>query len=362
MGSDSRGELSGRRIRRLVLFAVLIGVGVTFALSISSDWARSLDALRRVRIDWFTVPLGLCVLSQVIDALRLMLVLSQLGVRIGFARAFYNSAGGSFFASITPLTAGGQPFQIYHLSSIGVPADTATNVIGSRLVEQGVTGAAITLLFAAQFPSIADRLGIGTPALYVGLGISIAATAALLVLLFKPVVIGGLARIVDRTALGSLLRRGSRGKAWASDVEAWCYKLQRSVRELWSQKPWIMIVDTILGMANTALHACGILYTLNAVTGGRIPFVAVAVIYVLIWQVLLCVPTPGASGGAEGAFALAYSGVSGGLGPAVVAVVAWRMGSYYALLVFDGIVYALLRRTCRGRGFPGLGAQIRQKA
>jgi hypothetical protein len=65
------------------------------------------------------------------------------------------------------------------------------------------------------------------------------------------------------------------------------------------------------------------------------------------------IPTPGASRGVEGAFALVYSGMTGTLGPTVIAVFVWRFATY-CLLPFDGLINALLGRKANG-GPRGLG-------
>ena len=132
LGFDLRERSSRRRVLRFVLIAVILSFSVNAVLSIFIDRAQLLRALRNVRVIYFAVPLLLFIASYVVDSFRLMLVVSQFRIRLSFVQAFYNSAVGSFFTNITPMTAGGQPFQIYHLSSIGVPVATSTNVIMSR--------------------------------------------------------------------------------------------------------------------------------------------------------------------------------------------------------------------------------------
>ena len=76
--------------------------------------------------------------------------------------------------------------------------------------------------------------------------------------------------------------------------------------------------------------------------GVKLSFLAVVITYVILWQVVFYVPTPGASGSVEGAFALVYAGMTSALGSTVVAIFVWRFATYYLLLLFDGLVYAVL--------------------
>jgi uncharacterized membrane protein YbhN (UPF0104 family) len=113
---------------------------------------------------------------------------------------------------------------------------------------------------------------------------------------------------------------------------------------LWVEKTWAMVLDIFMGVVNIALHSYSLMFVLEGVVGVHLSFVAVAISYVILWQVVFYVPTPGASGGVEGAFALVYSGMTGALGPTVVAIFVWRFATYYLLLLFDGLVYVILGR------------------
>ena len=87
------------------------------------------------------------------------------------------------------------------------------------------------------------------------------------------------------------------------------------------------------------------MFVLEGVVGVKLSFVAVVITYVILWQVVFYVPTPGASGSVEGAFAAVYGGMTGNIGSTVVAIFVWRFASFYLLLLFDGLVYAILGRS-----------------
>lgn len=344
LGFDLREKSSMRRVLRWVLLAVILGFGVNAFLSLFMDRQQFLRSLANVRIIYFAVPLALFVASHVVDSMRLMLVVSQFKIRLTFWQAFYNSAVGTFFLNITPMSAGGQPFQIYHLSSVGVPAETATNVIMSRFVEQAVTSLCISLFFLTQISWIASTLRMGSLLMYVALSISLCATLLLVMLLIRPHFIGRLAIRLEDTGLGRLVGRVSGVHGWAPKLLRWSHRLRANVRMLWSEKTWVMVVDTLGGVVNIALHAWSLQFVLEGVVGLKLSFVAVAITYVILWQVVFYVPTPGASGGVEGAFALVYSGMTGALGSTIIAILVWRIATYYLLLLFDGVVYAVLGR------------------
>ena len=354
-GYDLRERSSLRRVLRFALIAVILGFGVNAFLSLFMDRQQFLHSLANVRMVYFVIPLALFVASHVVDSLRLMLVVSQLRFRLTFWQAFYNSAVGTFFLNITPMSAGGQPFQIYHLSTVGVPAETATNVIMSRFVEQAVTSLCISLFFLTQIGWIASTLRMGRLLVYVALGVSLCATTLLVMLLIRPHFIGRLAVRLEHTALGRLVGRVSRVHGWAPKLLRWSHRLRANVRMLWSEKTWVMVLDILGGLTNIVLHSWSLQLVLEGVVGVKLSFVAVAITYVILWQVVTYVPTPGASGGVEGAFALVYAGMTSALGPTIIAIFVWRIASYYLLLLFDGLVYAVLGRLSNlgARRIPG---------
>jgi uncharacterized protein (TIRG00374 family) len=342
LGFDLHQRSSMRIVLRFGLIAVILGFGVNAFLSLFMDKQQFLHSLGNVRLIYFAVPLLLFITSHVVDSLRLMLVVSQFKIRLTFVQAFYNSAVGTFFTNITPMTAGGQPFQIYHLNSVGVPAATSTNVIMSRFVEQAMTSLCISLLFLTQISLIASTLGMGRTLMYVALAISLSATMLLLMLLIRPHFIGRVAIRLERTALGRLVGRISRQHNWAPKLHRWSHRLRDNVRMLWSEKTWVMVLDILGGVVNILLHAYSLQFVLEGVVGMKLNFLAVMITYVILWQVVFYVPTPGASGGVEGAFALVYSGMTNALGPTIIAIFVWRLATFYMLLLFDGLVYAVL--------------------
>ena len=344
---DLHTRATTRRILRFVLIAVIIGLGVNVLLSLLVDRGQYFASLRKVRVVYFVVPLLLFIASYAVDALRTMIVVAQFRIRIHFLQAFYNSAVGSFFLNTTPMSAGGQPFQIWHMSSIGVPLDAATNLIASRFVEQAITSVIIVLLSLTQVSWIASSLRISPLLIYGALGITLAMTGILIFFLVRPLLIGRLAVGLEKTGFGRLVARLSGRHAWGRSLHRWSHRLRTSVRTLWSKKAPAMLLDTLLGAVNIVLHAWSLHYVLQGVTGTSLPLGMVIITYVILWQIVVYVPTPGASGGVEGAFTLVYAGLTGALESTIVAIFVWRLASYYLLILFGGLVYSLLGRWTR---------------
>jgi glycosyltransferase 2 family protein len=341
---DLRNRAATRRILRLVLIALIVGIGANILLSLLAERGQYLGSLLKVRAVYIIVPLLLFIAGQALDGLRLMLVLSQFRIRIRFLSAFYNSAAGIFFLNVTPLSSGAQAFQVYHLNAIGVPLETSTNIIVSRFAEQALTSMLIVLLSLTQVPWIAASLGIDPRLIFAGLGVTLALTALVVFFLFRPHLLGRLAIALQGTALGRLVTRVSGRRSWARSLHRWSHRLRANVRLLWARKTPIMLLDMLLGLVLIVMHAWSVQFVVQGITEKTLPAAMVFITYVILWQVVIYVPTPGASGGVEGAFTLVYGSMTGSLGQTAAAILVWRFATYYLLILFDGLVYALLAR------------------
>ena len=344
LGYDTHDRSNSRRILRISGTAILIGLAVNVFITIFLDRGRIIESLRGIRLKYIAVPFLLFIAGHVVDSIRLTLVLSQFGVRTNARQAFYNSAVGTFFTNITPMAAGGQAFQIHHLRSIDVGADTATNVIMSRFVEQVMTSALILIAFVPQILSVTRSLRIGAGVIYAALGLTVVFTFCFLLLLIRPRIIGRTALVIERTAVGRLIGKVSRRRSWAPRVYRWSRSLRENVRFLWGEKLHIMLLDILLGIGVLMLHAYSLFFVLRGLASPDIHYLAVLVTYEVLWQVVFYVPTPGASGGVEGTFALVYAEMTGAPEATLISVIVWRLATYYLLILFGGLLYGLFAK------------------
>ncbi|MFP4563759.1 MAG: YbhN family protein, partial [Spirochaetia bacterium] len=159
-----------RRMVKFIIIAVVAGLVVNTIITFLMDHKKVLEIIRAVRFDYFLIPF-VCYLGwNFIDAFRLRNVTSQFGVKIPFRRCFFNSVLGTFFNNLTPMAAGGQPFQIYHLKTLGLKSKTATNVILSRFVEQAGIIVCILLISIPKIIRVAKSMRMGSVLIYIGLG------------------------------------------------------------------------------------------------------------------------------------------------------------------------------------------------
>jgi glycosyltransferase 2 family protein len=345
-----------KTILRAVIVVVIIGLLVNLLIAFLLDSQMIFQALKRVSIVLLIVPFLSYLLTYFVDSLRLRLILSQFGYKVPFADRFRNSVIGGFFSNLTPLASGGQPFQVYHLQTVGVDLKISTNIILSRFVEYVLTSLvilAVSLRYALAFTA---SIGAGRYVMYVGFAISLFFGLVFLGILVRPDILGKTVLVFEKSRIGRLVSRLIKRDGWGEAFIAWCDRLRDEVYFLWTEKLHIMLLDIVLGLVNLVLQVFSLQYVVHALTSTSIHFIKFFVTFVIANLVVYYVPTPGASGSVEGIYSLVFSGLTGHPDSTFVSVVIWRVATYYLHIFFGLVLFTLYMKkaqsTPRAAGAP----------
>ncbi len=336
---ESKSKPNKRSLVRLIIIVIVIGAAANILISFFLDSDRLIESIRKIRLIAFIIPFLAYLLINVIDSIRVKLVLWQLNYKIPTLQAFFNSVIGIFITNLTPLAAGGQPFQIYHLSSQGVDLKTSTNVILSRFVEQAMLLMAIVLLSIPRIIKITATLNIGSVVIYIALFFTFVFAMLFLLLLIRPNTVGNLAIKLEHSFIGKIVHKFSKKRDWAERLFKWSHELRDEVHFLWTHKTVVMIVDTFLGLVVLLLQASSLFFVFRIILKSDISLFETFITFNIIWQIIFYIPTPGASGSIEGAFALVFSGLTGAPEKTLVSVFVWRFSTYYLHILFGGIIF-----------------------
>jgi uncharacterized protein (TIRG00374 family) len=338
---DKTPVSSIKKTLSMILLVIVIGVGINILISFFLDAESRLDALRRVKPWHFTVPFLCYILICLIDSVRLILVLSQYHIRISFLQAFYNSVLGYFFSNLTPMATGGQPFQIYHLTQNNCDSHTAVNVMLSHFVEYMAMAIAISIFSIKRVLPIVQSSGLATKILYLGLGISVFFALFFTGLLARPQMVIHLAEFLEHRVLGKKIGNFFKRHNWVEFVKRWVGQLTENIRFLWAERPYIMAVDTLLGFLNLLIQSYSLYYVIDSICKTHVSYIEITTISVILNLIVYYIPTPGASGSIEGIYAMVFAAATGMPALTAVAVMVWRISSYYLHLVFELIVFGL---------------------
>lgn len=295
------------------------------------------------------VPFSLYLAVNVIDTLRLRMVIRQFDMKIGFRAGFSNSVIGILFNNVTPMAAGGHPFQIYHLTRHDIPVKTATNVILSRHVEKLTAQAIITLGAVPIVLQVARSLEFGRGIIYAGVGLVTALAVLLLLVLARPDFIAGMVVSISSRRINRLIVRLSGRQDWAEFVIRWTREMREQVAYLWNERTLIMLIDTLAGVLNQTLQGLSMWYMVTALTGVEIPVVNAVLTWIVVNQLVYYVPTPGASGSVEGMYTLVFASLTRQAELTFIAVFLWRVATYYLHIVFGSLIFTGFLRADRKR-------------
>jgi len=328
----------------VIVLAIAIGLAANIIIGAFMNQTQMLEAIKLIRI-WHVVVPFLCYLAWLcIDAFRLCLILRQCGYKIHPWESFYNAVLGQFISNLTPSAAGGQPFQIHHLQTIGVPAKTATNIILSRFVVNAMLLMLILVVSIPVLSSIAQRFTAGSIVMYMGLASTFMFSCLFLIVLVRPQLVSAFASLVSRTFIGKIVVKLSKNEHWAVELREWIHGLRDEIHFLWKQKLPFMLADIVLNALAIVIQGLSMYYVLVFITGADLTWLQVLVVFVVVWQVIFYIPTPGASGSLEGGFAAVYGGLTGKPELALAAVFVWRFATYYLHVFLGAILFGFYGR------------------
>jgi glycosyltransferase 2 family protein len=275
-------------------------------------------------IPWFT------------NAIRLLVWTRFIGHRVSFRDTFRITLGAEVASSVFPTSSGGEVFRWGMMVQRGISKGEAASIVSLGYLEDLLffaTALPLAAYFSRAWQLPVFRLG-GT-----GLKGDAAVTGGIILGLLAA--LGILWRLILQGMFGQKARRF--GVERTARTRRRLRKTGRDFRQVWK-----MVVAR--GKARFALT-----FLVTAIQWSSRYSVATAVAYFLgaqvdpllffllqwvIFTAMMFVPTPGASGGAEGAFAAVYSAL---LPPNTVglATALWRMLTFYFLLSVGSIIFTL---------------------
>ncbi|HPC24678.1 MAG TPA: lysylphosphatidylglycerol synthase transmembrane domain-containing protein [Fervidobacterium sp.] len=327
-----------RKIMINVIISVIIGFVIINIVGAFFADQGMISAIKAFPKKAWLVLLGLLALDYLLHTFRMFFVVRSLGYKLTFFQCFENVFLNIFFSFVTPMSIGGQPFQIYHLTRLGIPAYEATSISISRMF------VGIAIVFTVDIFLIGKVLSIlrGT----VGLTL-------VLIGFFVTVVITilGFLVFVNKKALLNIFRfvgfitRSEKMKKKEIAALEWLDKMSQSTKMLFSKSSWSLILDFCLGILGSALISYQLKFAIESVSTKSLAFPVFWGIMTMLNTVVYYIPTPGSSGGVEGFYQLVYSTIYGGKA-SMSGIIVYRFVTYY-LIVFLGT--ALVWRFARFR-------------
>ncbi|MEJ5258397.1 MAG: lysylphosphatidylglycerol synthase transmembrane domain-containing protein [Fervidobacterium sp.] len=318
-----------------VIIAVIIGLAIVNIVGLFFAKQDPITALRSFPLKGFGILIVLLFLDYSIQAIRTMVFVRFMGYRLSFWRSFENFFFTIFFSFVTPMSIGGQPFQIYHLTKNGISSHDATNISIVRMFEGIIIVSVVDIIFLKDVVGIL-RGTVGLSVIIVGflvtLGISIA----------------GFIAFVNKEFLYKIfkffLKFTKSEKIQEKEIKAlaWLDNMSASTKTLLLKNYWIVLVDVALGILVSVLSPLMLKLSIEYVSHVKVPLTTIWGVISMLNTIVYYVPTPGSSGGIEGFYQMVFSHIYGARA-SMTGIFVFRLVTYY-LIIFIGL-FLMMRFT-----------------
>ncbi len=317
-----------KKIVKNILIAFAIGFSVFTLLVLISDREDLQNAISKFPKIVFLYMVGILLLDYLVGGLRNYIVLRTFNKKISFLDALENNFFGIFFSFVTPMSIGGQPFQIYHLTQLGINSADVTNIVLSRTFGSLLVNFFIALCFLAEaLRYLTNKSQILV--ISIGLLISIVLTVLALVAFLNAKFVAKFLSVLTKLTKSEKIRKIE------ENAFEWISKMSASTKKLWTEKLYVMILDMLLGalmfifLIPIQLYLPLVYMTKRKNVASYFGFVS---LFILVNTTAVYIPTPGSSGGIEGLYKIVLSNIYGS-GTATSALLIWRLVTYYLPIV-----------------------------
>lgn len=257
--------------------------------------------------------------------------------------AFECAVLGKYYDNVTPLGAGGQPFQMFYLKKLGLSngASAALPIAGFLSLQVAfILIAVVVFIFNG---SVTERVAAIRISAYVGLAFYCFLPLCIVLFAAIPNVFEKIICVVVR---------GLHKLRLVKDYENRAGKISTSLREycrslgLLCSRP-LLLVKLLLFSLIYQLAILSVPFFVLRAFGGGADWWTVFSLVVFIYAAITIIPTPGNAGAAEGSFYVVFSSLASGF--LFWAMVIWRVLVYYSWLGMGLILMFLMRGPTRER-------------
>lgn len=290
------------------------------------------------RKHWFCIPIlvTLFSLTLLIEALKIALMLYKTTGKFRYLKSLTCATIGKYYDYVTPLGAGGQPFQIYYLNKHNVPGGPAGAIpIASFFLNQFSFFVLAIVAFILNTPIVPQGVKI---AAYFGSVMYILVPLFLIVFSFLPR--AGHKVISFGVGILSKLKICKDKEAWIKKGNDAIDNNKKNMSILTHSKTVTIFCSFLSLLISLCLNSMP--YFVLLLFGGNATlswgsWLEITCITYFIYAAITFIPTPGNSGAADGSFYLIFNNMLSA-GFCFIGMMTWRIFSFYMYLIIGFFV------------------------
>jgi len=335
-----------------IIIAIAFGIGVSTLLVLKSNVKEVLRNFKYFSSISVLVFLGVFILGTILDSTRMLIVVRKsLNRMMNFLDSFYNNLMGYFFTMITPFALGGQVYQVFHMTRLGIKTEQATNIMMTRFVEYMMISTVFSLYGFFRYKEVLLAGTLVAPKLIVaGYMVSLSSMGFVFISMFYPTWMSkSLSKLKRVKPFHAMMRKITKKEDWDESFTKWTLNLKRSVENLWLKDFHILMVDLTLNLVALLCQVLTFFLILKSIFHDLpLNFLDVAGIFFFLTLVIYYVPTPGASGGVEAIYQLTLSSLLKNPSKTMTVVLMWRTITYYIPILMGLIALGIYKMPSPG--------------
>ncbi len=326
-----------KRLINLFVMAILMGL-TYFILKNQLNPSQIAQIMKTVKMRYLLEALAFMFGFWALESVMIGMLLDHVDDRVDRKRipwiAVKTTLIGQYYSNITPFASGGQPIQLLLLRKHKISTSNGTAVlVGKFLVFQVTVTLYALILSLFNFKFIFDDLSLVTGFLAVGLLINTIGLSIIIFLAFKPSWIRAFGRKVTGflSKFGFVKNRGKLESKWLGFVDEY----QEGINKLKSDPQKTLALFGLSVLQVTLFFGITYIIYLALNLSGISP-IKVITLQAILYMCVSFVPIPGTVGASEVGFSMVLGSVftANLVG---VAMLIWRLISYYFGLIFCGL-------------------------
>lgn len=326
-----------KKYKKNFIVVFLIGFGVYFFILFRNDAKEIMSRIKNINLFYLLLVLGLFFVYMMLESLVLHLFTKYKLKGFRYRDSFRLNLSTQFFNSITPFSSGGQPFQVYYFNARGIKVKDSTSIVVMNFITYTIAIDIVglfSLFFKYQYFN--DLSGQGY-LLVIGFGVNIFITILTFILAFSKRIYHLLVEVFWVKIIHWPILRRFKLENKTEKIRQTIDDFNQEIKELNNHKSlWIQSVS---------LHVLRIIivysipFFLFLAIGENVQehYINLIIGAFFVAMVMSYIPSPGASGGAEGLFILFFTPFFNKSSTILSTLLLWRFITYY-LFLFIGLL------------------------
>lgn len=326
-----------KKYSNYIFFVFLIGATALVILT-QVDPLTFINTLKEAKIGYLLLGIGCIFIYFGLEAYMLLILLRRENPNEKMHVGWTLTMIGQYYNLITPSATGGQPLQLYEMSKKGYCLGAGTAVLVQKYALYQVTVTFLAIIATIfSITSLHRSLDAAKWLIAIGLIVNIAGVVLIFILAFSPkaaktIMTGGVTLLLKLHILKNVEKYYEKVDLFIGEYRIAIEALKSNKMQTFKLFLISVAQIVVLYSVNYWVYCSLGLAEINAIT--------IISLQAILYVAVAFIPTPGASGGAEAGFLLIFGPIYGA-GNTAVAMILWRIITFYFIILFGGIYLSI---------------------